>query len=66
LFEELSDHKIYFRKSELFCFGKAKEEEQQYKQFFGCDIGELPFRYLGIPIHFSKLKNLDWSSEDSI
>jgi hypothetical protein len=60
LFEELSGLKINFHKSELFCFGKAKEEEQQYKQIFGCDIGELPFRYLGIPIHFRKLKNSDW------
>jgi hypothetical protein len=60
LFEELSGLKINFHKSELFCFGKAKEEEQQYKQIFGCDIGAFPFRYLGIPIHYRKLKNSDW------
>jgi hypothetical protein len=31
--------------------------ENEYKSLFGCDICSLPFRYLGIPIHFQKLKN---------
>jgi hypothetical protein len=53
LFEELSGLKINFHKSEIF-FGKAKEEEDQYKQIFGCDAGQLPFRYLGIPIHYKQ------------
>jgi hypothetical protein len=57
-FEELSGLKINFHKSEIFCFGKAKEEEEQYKQLFGCESGSLPFRYLGIPIHYRKLKKL--------
>jgi hypothetical protein len=54
LFEELSGLKINFHKSEIFYFGKAKEEEDQYKQIFGCDARQLPFRYLGIPIHYKK------------
>jgi exonuclease III len=60
LFEELSGLKINFHKSELFCFGKAKDEEHQYRQIFGCEVGVLPFRYLGIPIHYRKLRNSDW------
>ncbi|XP_047057289.1 uncharacterized protein LOC124663662 [Lolium rigidum] len=60
IFEELSGLKINFHKSEIFCFGKAKEEEDQYRHIFGCDAGQLPFRYLGIPIHYKKLKNSDW------
>jgi hypothetical protein len=59
LFEELSGLKINFHKSEIF-FGKDKEEEDQYKQIFGCDAGSLPFRYLGILIHYRKLRNSDW------
>jgi hypothetical protein len=55
-FEELSGLKINFHKSEIFFFGEAKEEEEQYKQLFGCDSGSLPVRYLGIPIHYRKLK----------
>jgi hypothetical protein len=60
IFEQLSGLKINFHKSEIFCFGRAKEMEADYKILFGCDIGSLPFRYLGIPIHFRKLKNGEW------
>jgi rhamnose utilization protein RhaD (predicted bifunctional aldolase and dehydrogenase) len=49
--------KLNFHKSEIFCFGKAKEGEEQYKQLFGSEFGYLPFRHLGIPIHYRKLKN---------
>jgi hypothetical protein len=37
LFEEFSGLKINFHKSEIFCFGQAKEDEDQYKKIFGCD-----------------------------
>jgi hypothetical protein len=60
IFEQLSGLKINFHKSEVFCFGKAKEVEEDYKILFGCDIGSLPFIYLGIPIHFRNLKNGKW------
>jgi len=60
-FEQLSAGlKINFHKSEIFCFGQAKEMEQQYSQLFGCQSGKYPFRYLGIPMHFRKLSNADW------
>jgi hypothetical protein len=42
IFEELSRLKINFHKSELFCFGYAKDEVDQYKQIFGCDDGPSP------------------------
>jgi hypothetical protein len=60
IFEELSGLKINFHKSEIFCFGQEKEVENEYKILFGCEIGSLPFRYLGIPFHFCKLKNGEW------
>jgi hypothetical protein len=34
--------------------------EDQYRTLFGCEFGTLPFKYLGIPIHFRKLKNGEW------
>jgi hypothetical protein len=34
IFEKLSRMKINFHKSELFCFGKVKDIEHQYKQTF--------------------------------
>jgi hypothetical protein len=60
IFEQLSGLKINFHKSELFCFGKARDEEEEYRNIFGCEVGTFPFRYLGIPIHFRKLKNGEW------
>ena len=42
LFEQLFGLKINFNKSELFCFGHAKEEQENYKQLFGCELGLLP------------------------
>ena len=56
-FEKLSSLKINFHKSEIFCFGRAKEMESQYSQLFGCQSGIYPFKYLGIPMHYKKLSN---------
>ena len=44
MFEQLSGLKINFHKSELFCFGKAKDSVEEYKNLFGCDAG------VGFPI----------------
>ena len=60
IFEQLSGLKINFHKSEIYCFGKAKEAESEYTQLFGCELGSLPFTYLVIPTHFRKLRNSDW------
>jgi hypothetical protein len=59
-FEQLSGLKINYHKSKLFCFGDANDHELQYEQLFGCKKGSYPFRYLGIPMHYSKLYNSDW------
>jgi hypothetical protein len=59
-FEQLSDLKINFHKSELFCYGAAKDHEEEYMQIFGCRMGSFPFRYLGIPMNHRELRNLDW------
>jgi hypothetical protein len=61
IFEQLSSLKINFHKSEIFCFGKAKDMEHQYRNIFGCESGALPFKYLGIPIHYRTLKNAEWN-----
>jgi hypothetical protein len=58
-FEKLSGLKINFHKSEIFCFGKAKEHEGFYSQLFGCVIGKYPLRYLGLPVNTRKLNNKD-------
>ena len=59
-FEQLSGLKINFYKSEIFCFGEAKNYENHYMELFGCNSGYFPIRYLGIPIHYRKLSNNAW------
>ena len=59
-FEELSGLKINFHKSELFCFGKAAELAPEYADIFGCQLGQFPIRYLGIPIHYRCLTIAEW------
>jgi hypothetical protein len=59
-FEQLLGLKINFHKNELFCYGEAKEMEKQYTELFGCGLGQYPFRYLGIPMHYKRITNADW------
>ncbi|WVZ53559.1 hypothetical protein U9M48_004482, partial [Paspalum notatum var. saurae] len=60
VFEKLSGLKINFHKSEIFCVGQAKECENAYSEVFGCKSGSFPFRYLGLPMHYRKLRNSEW------
>jgi len=60
VFEQISGLKINFHKSEIFCYGQAKEFEEEYIELFGCNAGQYPFRYLGIPMHHRQLLNNDW------
>jgi len=62
LFEQFFGLKINFNKSKLFCFGKVKEEEDEYRQLIGCEMGSLQFSYLGTPIHHRNLTNKEWKS----
>ncbi|WVZ59334.1 hypothetical protein U9M48_009489 [Paspalum notatum var. saurae] len=59
-FEQASGLKINFHKSELYCFGEAQEYVDQSKKIFGCNASSFPINYLGILIHFKKLRNCDW------
>jgi hypothetical protein len=55
-FEQMSGLKINFHESEIFCFGQAKEEERQYEQLFGCQVGSYLFPIFRNPYAFSKVK----------
>jgi hypothetical protein len=45
-FEQLSGLKINFHKSELFCFGEAKDDATLYAELFGCEQGQFLFSFL--------------------
>jgi hypothetical protein len=61
-FEQMSGLKINFHKSELFCYGLAKEYEDHYSCIFGCDISLMPFTFLGIPMTYRRLRNNEWQN----
>ncbi|WVZ49016.1 LOW QUALITY PROTEIN: hypothetical protein U9M48_000398 [Paspalum notatum var. saurae] len=61
VFEQLSGLKINFHRSEIFFLGQAKETEHFYSVLFGCKIVSYTFQYLGLPMHYRKLNNKDWS-----
>ena len=60
IFEKLFGLKINFYKSEMYCFGKAKDRTAEYRKIFGSEEGALPFKYLGIPINYRKLLIKEW------
>lgn len=55
LFEQISGLKINFHKSEIYCLGDAIQRRDSYSEIFTCNIGSLPFSYLGIPIDSKRL-----------
>jgi hypothetical protein len=58
LFEQLSGLKINFHKSEIYCFGRAKEREVEFERIFTCQSNILPMKYLGIPIDKKRLEKV--------
>jgi hypothetical protein len=54
-FEWLSSLKINYHKIEAYIFGKGSEEENRIVNMLNCKLGEMPMRYLGIPISDGKL-----------
>jgi hypothetical protein len=59
-FEQLSDLKINFHKSELFSFSEAIDDANLYAELFGCGLGCFPISYLGISIHHRRLTLAEW------
>jgi hypothetical protein len=39
---------------------QKKEMENQYAELFCCNLGQCPFRYLGIPMDHKKISNANW------
>lgn len=57
LFEQMSGLKINFLKSEVFCLGEATHFADMYGEIFTCQAGQLPLKYLGMPIYKERLQN---------
>jgi hypothetical protein len=59
-FELISGMRINFHKRELVPINiLAGEELDQFADIFGCLVGDFPIKYLGIPLHYQKLRRED-------
>jgi hypothetical protein len=54
-FEWISGLKINYHKSEAYLFGWEEEDKRRIVNMLNYELGELPMRYLGIPVSDSKL-----------
>lgn len=49
-FEWMPGLKINYHKSEVFVFGESQVDKERKANMLNCVLGELPLKYLGIPI----------------
>lgn len=58
-FEEMSSLKINYQKSEVVVTGAEEEETLRVANLLNCQVGALPMKYLGLPVHREKLTSAD-------
>jgi hypothetical protein len=59
LFERVSGMRINFYKSEIISMNLELEDSHDISHLLSCPMGSLPFKYLGVTLHFEKLKRED-------
>jgi hypothetical protein len=59
LFERVSGMRINFHKGEVILVNVEENQAHVIAHLLNCPIGTLPFKYLGVPLHFEKLKRED-------
>jgi hypothetical protein len=59
LFERVSGMRANFHKSECIPINIDEGRAHGIAHILGCPLAKLPFRYLGVPLHFEKLKRED-------
>jgi hypothetical protein len=56
LFEQISGMRINFHKSELTPINLEDSQTHDIAHVFSFPVGSFPIKYLGVPLHFEKLK----------
>ena len=56
LFEQISGMRINFYKSEVVPMNLDPVQVHEISHIFGWPVGSLPMKYLGVPLHFDKLR----------
>lgn len=51
----MSGMKINYQKSEVYVLGVGKEEELRIANMLNCKVGDMPFTYLGLPMHTERV-----------
>jgi hypothetical protein len=51
--------KINYDKSDLLTIGAEEERVNKLAKDFCCKTGDFPIKYLGVPLHFTKLRRED-------
>jgi hypothetical protein len=59
LFEQVSGMRINLHKSEFIPMNLGADRAHEIAHILSCPHGSLPFKYVGVPIHFEKLKRED-------
>jgi hypothetical protein len=55
-FEHILGMNINYSKSDLISVNLDEEETLQYFRIFCCKVGSFPFKYLGVHLHYKKLR----------
>lgn len=58
-FEQMSGMKINYDKSDLITIGLDEDRANCFAKLFCCKRGDFPIKYLGVPLHYSKLRKKD-------
>ncbi|OAY75380.1 hypothetical protein ACMD2_01901 [Ananas comosus] len=61
MFEWVLGLKINTKKTELHYLGPNANRANRLADILGCRVGNLPFRYLGVPLHIKTLLKEDWN-----
>jgi hypothetical protein len=59
LFERVSGMRINFHKSEVIPLNMEEDMCHEIAHPLNCPLGSLPFKYIGVPLHFDRLKRED-------
>jgi hypothetical protein len=58
-FEQMSSIRINFHKCDLIAINVEDEIAQNMSQTLSCGLGKFPMKYLGVPLHYKKLRKED-------
>jgi hypothetical protein len=58
-FEKLSGMKINYSNSELTTINLEEGESNNYARIFYCKLGNFPFKYLRVSLHYEKVRRED-------